>query len=85
MSKQAASQLVDTLVLRGYLERHANPDDRRRLDIVLTYRGRAAGGAVRDGVEAVDDELATRLSAAELAGLVAGLTALTAIREEGER
>src|ERR1700748_1997683 len=28
VSKQAASQLVDTLVLRGYLERHANADDR---------------------------------------------------------
>jgi DNA-binding MarR family transcriptional regulator len=85
VSKQAASQLVDTLVLRGYLERHANPEDRRRLLIELTERGRAAANAVRKGVEAVDDELARRLSGAELAGFAAGLVALAEIREEGER
>jgi DNA-binding MarR family transcriptional regulator len=84
VSKQAASQLVDTLVLRGYLERRANADDRRRIDIELTERGRAAAGAVRAAVESVDDELAGRLSPAEMSGLVAGLFALKAIREEGE-
>ncbi len=30
VSKQAASQLIDTLVLRGYLERATDPSDRRR-------------------------------------------------------
>jgi DNA-binding MarR family transcriptional regulator len=84
VSKQAASQLVDTLVLRGYLERRLNADDRRRIDIELTDRGRAAAQAVRAGVESVDDELARRLSPAEMSGLVAGLVALTAIREEAE-
>jgi DNA-binding MarR family transcriptional regulator len=85
VSKQSASQLVDSLVLRGYLERHVNPDDRRRLDVVLTDRGRAAAAAVRAAVESVDDELARRISPAELAGLAAGLIALTEIREQGER
>src|SRR5689334_4573730 len=42
VSKQAAGQLVDTLVLRGYLERAADPDDRRRISVTLTARGRAA-------------------------------------------
>jgi DNA-binding MarR family transcriptional regulator len=84
VSKQAASQLVDTLVLRDYLERRPNPEDRRRIDIELTERGRAAAQAVRAGVESVDDELARRLSQAEMSGLVAGLVALTAIREEAE-
>ena len=84
VSKQAASQLIDTLVLRGYLERRVDPDDRRRMTIELTDRGRAAAAAVREAVEAVDDELATMLSAQQLAGLVAGLEALCTIRERLE-
>ena len=64
VSKQAASQLIDTLVVRGYLERAVNSDDRRRLTIELTDRGRAAAAAVRAGVEAVDDELAELVSPA---------------------
>ena len=84
VSKQAASQLIDTLVLRGYLARHENPDDRRRVDIELTERGHAAAKAVRAGVVAIDDALARRISPTELAGLRAGLAALVEIREEGE-
>lgn len=84
VSKQAASQLIDTLVLRGYLEREVNPEDRRRMTIELTHRGRAAAEAVREGVEAVDEELADLISPAELAGLCAGLIALTTIRERLE-
>jgi DNA-binding MarR family transcriptional regulator len=81
VTKQATSQLIDTLVLRGYLERDVHPDDRRRVSIRLTDRGRAAGAAVRAGVEAVDTELAARVSPSELAGLRAGLTALAEIRK----
>ncbi len=84
VSKQAASQLIDTLVLRGYLERHADPEDRRRMTIELTERGRAAAAAVREGVEAIDAELAGKLSPAELDGLIAGLVALCEIRERME-
>jgi DNA-binding MarR family transcriptional regulator len=84
VSKQAASQLIDTLVLRGYLEREVNAEDRRRMTIELTERGRAAAAVVRDGVEAVDAELADRISPSELAGLRAGLVALTEIRERLE-
>ena len=84
VSKQAASQLVDVLVLRGYLERRQNADDRRRLDILLTERGRVAAAAVRAGVESVDEELRGRLAPEDLAGLRTGLLALVAIREESE-
>src|ERR1700743_1819073 len=42
VSKQSAGQLVDTLALRGYIERTTDPDDRRRLTVKLTARGRAA-------------------------------------------
>jgi DNA-binding MarR family transcriptional regulator len=41
VTRQAASQLIDTLVVRGYLVREVNPADRRRLNIELTERGGA--------------------------------------------
>jgi DNA-binding MarR family transcriptional regulator len=81
VSKQAASQLIDTLVHRGYLTRDMNPNDRRRMTIELTERGRGAAAAVRSGVEAVDAELAQMLTPAELAGLRSGLAALGHIKE----
>jgi DNA-binding MarR family transcriptional regulator len=84
VSKQAASQLIDTLVLRGYLERQVDPEDRRRVNVEVTERGRAAAAAVRAGVEAVDGELVGLISAREMAGLRAGLTALCTIRERME-
>jgi DNA-binding MarR family transcriptional regulator len=84
VTKQAASQLIDTLVVRGYLARRADPDDRRRMLIELTDRGRAAAGVVGAAVEAVDAELAQLLTPVERAGLVAGLVALTEIRERME-
>lgn len=80
VTKQAASQLIDALVLRGYLTREVNPDDRRRLTIELTERGRAAAEAVRAGVEIVDAELAATITPDQLAGLRAGLAALAEIK-----
>ena len=81
---QAISQLIDTLVLRGYLERHADAADRRRLTVELTERGRAAAAAVREGVLSVDDELLKRVSPADLDGLRAALFALIQIGDEAE-
>jgi DNA-binding MarR family transcriptional regulator len=82
VSRQAASQLIDTLVVRGYLDRQVNRDDRRRMDIELTERGRAAAAVVRGAVEKVDRQLTAMLSPAELGGLRAGLTALATIKEK---
>lgn len=81
VTKQAASQLIDTLVLRGYLTRTVHPEDRRKLTIDLTDRGRAAADAVRSGVADVDEELRQMITPTELAGLKAGLTALAEIKE----
>ncbi|MEW1957583.1 MarR family transcriptional regulator [Kineococcus sp. NPDC059986] len=39
VTKQAFSQLVDALVLRGYVERAPDPQDRRRVLLTLTDRG----------------------------------------------
>jgi DNA-binding MarR family transcriptional regulator len=82
LSKQRASQLIDTLVLRGYLERRIDPEDRRRMGVRLTERGRAAAGAVRAAVEAIDARLERRLTPEEQWGLRVGLGALAEIRDE---
>jgi DNA-binding MarR family transcriptional regulator len=81
VTKQAASQLIDTLVVRGYLTRDVNPADRRRLTIDLTERGHAAAAAIYAGTLAIDDELALLISPAEMAGMRAGLAALGTIKE----
>jgi DNA-binding MarR family transcriptional regulator len=57
LSKQAAGQLVDTLVTRGYLERAVDKDDRRKLTITLTERGRAAATTQAAAREKVDADL----------------------------
>ena len=81
VSKQAASQLIDTLVLRGYLARSEHPTDRRRITVEPTERGRAAAAAIREGVLAVDAELATMITPEQLAAMREGLFALIGIRE----
>jgi len=57
ISKQAAGQLVDTLVTRGYLERTLDSQDRRKLNITLTERGRAAAEAQLAARKKIDAEL----------------------------
>jgi DNA-binding MarR family transcriptional regulator len=78
VSKQAASQLIDTLVLRGYVERRPDPDDRRRLVVDLTDRGRAAAHEIRAAVERVDG----RLEAAAGADRVVAMRATLAVLAE---
>jgi DNA-binding MarR family transcriptional regulator len=60
LSKQAAGQLVDTLVSRGYLDRQVDTVDRRRLSISLTPRGAKAAAAARGAIDRVDAELVAR-------------------------
>lgn len=57
ITKQAAGQLVDTLVNRGYLERTVDKDDRRKLTITLTERGKAAAAVQAAARATVDAEL----------------------------
>lgn len=81
VSKQAASQLVDTLVLRGYLERRNDPVDRRRMEVRLTARGQSAAVAIETAIDAVDDSIARLVTVDELHGLRAGLAAFGEIHE----
>ncbi|MFH9735181.1 MarR family winged helix-turn-helix transcriptional regulator [Streptomyces sp. NPDC017260] len=48
MTKQAASQLVDELVCRGYAERRPHPADARARLVVLTESGRACTRAAEE-------------------------------------
>ncbi|MER6983111.1 MarR family winged helix-turn-helix transcriptional regulator [Streptomyces carpinensis] len=64
VTKQAASQLVDEIVRKGYAERRPHPGDARARLVVLTERGwactraaeEAAAEAVRAWVEVIGEE-----------------------------
>src|SRR6202034_1989593 len=71
IKKREFSQLVDTLVLRGYITRSIAKDG--TMSLALTERGRAANEASYEGCRHVDEELERRLSEAEMAGLRRGL------------
>src|SRR5580658_5660676 len=79
LSKQAASQLIDTLVLREYLERRNDPEDRRRMGVRLTARGRSAAIAIQGAIDAIEATLAQLISSEELHGLRVGLAAYRVI------
>ena len=67
LSKQAAGQLVDTLVLRGYLRRETDEADRRRFTVSLTERGKHAAEVQRTARERIDAELVRRVGAEAVA------------------
>jgi DNA-binding MarR family transcriptional regulator len=61
VSKQSAGQLVDALVLRGYLDRKVDDEDRRKLTVKLTERGRAAAAAQAEARKKIDAMLVARV------------------------
>ena len=61
VSKQAAGQLVDSLVLRGYLKRDEDPNDRRKSNVTLTERGRAAAAVQAAAREQIDSQLLAKV------------------------
>ncbi len=66
LSKQAAGHLVDVLVLRGYLDRHVDPADRRRLVVVPTERGTAAASVIRHAADRLESRLVASVGTADL-------------------
>jgi DNA-binding MarR family transcriptional regulator/predicted enzyme related to lactoylglutathione lyase len=80
ITKQAVSQLVDTLVTRGYLDRTADPDDRRRIALELTDRGRDVVAATVQAVEEVHRQLLQRVSPEQIDAMGAALLALAEIK-----
>ena len=83
VTKQAVSQVIDVLVNRGYLERHGDPGDRRRVVLELTDRGREVVQAVQRGVEAVDRRLEERVPPEQVDAMRSALIALSTIKSEG--
>jgi DNA-binding MarR family transcriptional regulator len=77
ISKQAAGQLVDTLVSRGYLARTVDEQDRRRLVVTLTDRGRAAAATQTVARDRVDARLLAKVGPEIVAHTRIGLAALT--------
>lgn len=61
VTKQAAGQLIDTLVLRGYVERRVDEEDRRKLTVTLTTSGEEAAAIIRKAATAVDTKLKKRV------------------------
>src|SRR5262249_30251950 len=82
VSKQAAGQLVDTLVLRGYLERSVDEEDRRRLRVNLKERGRAVAALARQAVEHIDERLRTSVAAEHIAHTRTTLLSLIVLGQE---
>lgn len=82
ISKQAAGQLVDALVVRGYLKRDVDVEDRRKLTLALTERGRAAARAIGNAREEIDLELLARSGAQNVERLRKTLAVLVDIGRE---
>jgi DNA-binding MarR family transcriptional regulator/catechol 2,3-dioxygenase-like lactoylglutathione lyase family enzyme len=80
VTKQAVSQVIDILVGRGYVTRHPDPSDRRRIVLDLTDSGQEVLHAVVRGVDEVDRELTERTSPEQVAALRAALKALADIK-----
>jgi len=69
ISKQALNYLLRELERLGYLEREPDPDDLRSKRIVLTRRGIAAVGVIRDAVADVEAAWKQRLGPKRFAQL----------------
>lgn len=85
VSKQAAGQLVDTLVLRGYLKRDEDQEDRRKSNIILTKRGRAAAAVQTAARKKIDDQLIERAGQEDVLRARRTLAALIDMGRETEK
>jgi DNA-binding MarR family transcriptional regulator len=66
ISKQAVSQLVESLVALGYVARRPASDDRRRTLLQLTSRGRGAARVVDETVARMEAGMAETLGGERL-------------------
>ena len=82
LSKQAAGQLVDALVERGYLQRDVDAEDRRRLTISLSVRGRAAAKVLATARARIDEKLTERAGERDVHSMRRALAALIQIGKE---
>jgi DNA-binding MarR family transcriptional regulator len=84
VSKQAVSQLLDTLVARGYVGRAVDPVDRRRTKMKLTKRGTRVASACREAVDEIEQSLAERVGTLCIEHTRTTLAALIEMAEDNE-
>ncbi|MDX6243937.1 MAG: hypothetical protein QOE76_1660 [Frankiales bacterium] len=73
VTKQAASQLVEHLVQRGYVNREPHPDDGRAWLLTLSPQGRACTRAAERAAAAVVARWREEMGAKDFAALYRGL------------
>ncbi|MGI5141084.1 MULTISPECIES: MarR family winged helix-turn-helix transcriptional regulator [unclassified Streptomyces] len=76
VTKQAASQLVDEIVRKGYAERRPHPGDARARLVVLTERGRACTRAAEEAAAEVVGSWAELLGESEMRSLLRQLLSI---------
>ena len=81
VSRQAASKLADEMVRRGYLLRAADPDDRRRMRLRLSAKGRRVRERAAAESATIEAELRADAGAAAVDGLRRALLAF--VEREG--
>jgi DNA-binding MarR family transcriptional regulator len=69
MSKQAVNYLLGELERLGYLQRRADPDDRRSKRVTLTVRGERAAFTIRDAVREIERDWEKQLGQKRFAQL----------------
>jgi DNA-binding MarR family transcriptional regulator len=82
VSKQAVSQLLDALVLRGYVVRSIDTEDRRRLRLALTDRGKEVAAVCRRAIDRVERRIAETVGPERLHHTRQTLEALIALASE---
>jgi DNA-binding MarR family transcriptional regulator len=82
VSKQAMSEMVDSMVEAGYLERVPDPTDGRARRLRLTKLGRDAGVLARKLVREIEAQWETRIGKRRVAELRATLEALAGTRDK---
>jgi DNA-binding MarR family transcriptional regulator len=82
ITKQGAGQLVDALVMRGYLSRAVDENDRRQLIVALTERGRTAAEVQARARGRIDAELLSRVGEDDVRAARRALGTLIDMRRE---
>jgi DNA-binding MarR family transcriptional regulator len=83
LSKQAVSQLIDALVLRGYVHRLTDPDDRRRMKLALTERGGQVASICRTAIADVERRILDTVGERRVEHARATLMAIIKLRTQG--
>ena len=85
VTKQAISLLLDSLVLRHYVERTIDPTDRRRMKLTLTERGLRVAALTRKAADRIEQRVAEIVGKSYVEHTRATLTALIELASEFDR